>query len=380
MNKTAHYDLPQWEAEDRILRTDFNAAAAAVDAALDGLQSGLDAANASVAAAKTELTASISASAKELETKVNTVNSSLTSALNTQKSSTWTKTETLTADTCKRFGAATTSIPNAILAKLVDAMPWVLIKSYKTAGSFTFTVPDRYGGKNYRLGVYMVGGGGSGAGITGSNGCASGGAAGYGKNLELTVTPGTKIALTVGAGGAAVTAPANGNAGGATSFNGTSVSGGEGGKYGGSQGSWYAASGGQGADGPMSVIGTTESRILYGGVATRYGYGGDFLHTYGGQSQPPRESQNRFDPSMVTLCAGGATGNGVQTIAAMPDGTKGGNGAQSNAVTTAAKGENATGNGNGGGSVRNTGGANASYPNLSGAGSPGMVLIYARPL
>ena len=43
MNYTQNYQLPQWVVTDRILRTDFNDSYEKIDAALDGLQDGLDA-------------------------------------------------------------------------------------------------------------------------------------------------------------------------------------------------------------------------------------------------------------------------------------------------------------------------------------------------
>ena len=40
MNHTPNYNLSQWDAEDKVLRTDFNADNAKIDAALSGLASG----------------------------------------------------------------------------------------------------------------------------------------------------------------------------------------------------------------------------------------------------------------------------------------------------------------------------------------------------
>ena len=40
MNQTQNLHLPQWEAEDRILRTDFNDAMAAIDAAVPRIVTG----------------------------------------------------------------------------------------------------------------------------------------------------------------------------------------------------------------------------------------------------------------------------------------------------------------------------------------------------
>lgn len=261
---------------------------------------------------------------------------------------------------------------------------WTLIQSYVTAGAITFTVPDHYGdGQPYQIGVYLLGGGGSGGAFwtINANGAAGGGAAGYGKNIILTVTPGQQITGVVSAGGTAVVASTSsnyvgGNAGGSTSFNGVTVAGGSGGicgTYG------NGSNGGQGSDAfgydiPMGVYSP------YGGRATtsiKYPPGSDIY--WGGLSQSARECQNAFDPSMVTLAAGG---NGrvysgtpyIQTGATLLDNTKGGNGAATYSVS--AVGGNATGNGNGGGGAVAT--TATGYTATSGSGAPGAIFIYAK--
>ncbi len=292
----------------------------------------------------------------------------------------YTENQVLSSDTVTKYKLPSGSLPDAVFNKLLEAMPWTLIQEYKTAGSYTWTAPDLYGGASYKIGVYMAGGGGSGAAgqMNGAGTAiygASGGASGYGKNVEMTVTPGQQIAAVVGTGGASKSGFSPGNAGGTTSFNNITVSGGSGGNAQNTHNfSGFGADGGQGSD---ACLGTSESNArVYGSCVTK-----SYYYTPGGRSQSPRESQNRFDPSMVTLCAGGfaswnrtGTGFASQTIDAMPDGTKGGDAATaSNAV---AKGENATGNGNGGGAafiILDTAGTS-----ISGAGSPGMILIYAK--
>ena len=245
-------------------------------------------------------------------------------------------------------------------ASIGAAAAWKLIAQYKTAGSYTWTVPTGV----TQIGVYMVGGGGSGA--RGSEGSSqtyypTGGAAGYGKNIELTVTPGRKIAVVVGAGGAGTTGKngANGNAGGTTAFNGVTVLGGAGGTKAGTH--TDGADGGQGSDPNPGFRAATVP--MYGSCPTR-----NIPTCHGGLSQSPRESQNRFDPGMVTLCAGGAH---TQTVMAMPDGTKGGDGASGKDCVAGS----ATGNGNGGGASFV---GNLTDSTTSGSGSPGMILIYAK--
>ena len=335
MNRTEHYGLPQWEEQDRILRTDFNAANAAVDAALHALGEGAAA----------------------------------------LRADTWKKEETLAAATRLLYGLAAGTAPDAALAKLAAALPWTLVQEYRAAGAYTWTAPDLFGGADYKIGVYMVGGGGSGAAAAAGDDhiAVSGGAAGYGKNIELTVTPGQTIAAVVGSGGSIVTASSSatvkvsaGNAGGTTAFNGVTALGGSGGKYAPRAGTASGADGGQGSDASANYSGGIR---LYGSCGAMSDWSNNYA--YAGRSQSPRESQNRFDPGMVTLCAGGcATGFQGQTIVAMPDGTKGGDGAKSD--RGAAVAQDATGNGNGGGAACGTTGARA------GGGRPGMILIYAK--
>ena len=243
-------------------------------------------------------------------------------------------------------------------ASIGAAAAWKLIAQYKTAGSYTWTVPAGV----TQIGVYMVGGGGSGA--NGSQGSQTyyptGGAAGYGKNIELTVIPGWKIAVVVGAGGAGTTGNTErGNAGGTTAFNGVTVLGGAGGTWASTQAD--GANGGQGSDPNPGFRAATVP--MYGSCPTQ-----NTSYSHGGLSQSPRESQNRFDPGMVTLCAGGAP---TQTVMAMPDGTKGGDGASGKDCVAGS----ATGNGNGGGASFV---GNLTDRTTSGSGSPGMILIYAK--
>lgn len=337
MNRTEHHGLPQWEEQDRILRTDFNEANAAVDAALHALDTD-------------------------------------TAAL---QADTWKKEQTLAAATRLLYSLAAGAAPDAAFVKLAAVLPWTLVKEYRAAGAYTWTAPDLFGGRSYRVGVYMVGGGGSGGVVKGTQ-VATGGAAGYAKNLMLTVKPGQKIPLVVGAGGAASSAA--GKTGGTTSFNAVTVFGGEGGKTGSDTYGADGASGGQGSD--ASHLRTNKTRILYGGTAAMCGVVSSSSiarFRQGGESQPTRESQNRFDPGMVTLCAGGFSGTevGAETITAMPDGTKGGSGKQISSAADSLTGESATGNGNGGGAASNLA-SSAAGTLASGAGSPGMVLIYAK--
>lgn len=290
-----------------------------------------------------------------------------------QVSGIYTAEETLTSTTAQSFGLSASATPDEVF-QIISQYCWRLIASYKTAGSFQFTVPDGV----TEIGVYMVGGGGSGAsgGLTSSQAfVATGGAAGYGGNFIFQVTPGQIISGIVGAGGGSVSQMNNGKTGGSTSFNNITVSGGSGGSFNLASSPVRGGTGGQGSDASGNSGGDVyNARKIYAGTQTYQNNG-----VVGGFSQTPRESQNAFDTTMVTLCAGGwAKGietNDVETILPMPDGTKGGSG--KNGFRVVVYGENATGNGNGGGASYNYNDTGY-YACYSGAGSPGMVLIYTR--
>ena len=177
------------------------------------------------------------------------------------------------------------------------------------------------------------------------------------------MTPGQEIPIVIGAGGVGVNSKNNGNKGGTTSVNGVAVEGGDGGNM--SEG----AAGGQGSYGTPSSNTTAK---LYGSIPTP----GDTFNESQFTKQNPLESQNKFDPFMVTLCAGGGAseyGNPhsaeiTQEMVAMPDGTKGGDGLK----TQGKVGIDATGNGNGGGGIVSSDWC------TSGKGSDGAVFIYTR--
>ena len=256
--------------------------------------------------------------------------------------------------------------------------PWQLIDLLDNTGEMagTWTAPDVFEGENYDLGVYEIGGGGSGGAAHEDSASsprprAAGGASGYGKNFIIqNVSPNTQYAYVIGAGGAAVSITssvhyADGNAGGTTSFNGTEAEGGDGGGAG-YQGyySENGANGGQGSDSTGTSL--TTDRSLFGCCAS---YSSSSSGVAGGTSQSAREGQNMFDQTMITLCAGGWSQDGAfQTIAPMPDGTKGGDGKWN------ANGENATGHGNGGGGTTRSGTSSST----SGSGSDGAIFLYAR--
>ena len=291
----------------------------------------------------------------------------------------------LSAETAGLYGLSGTAVSDDVF-RILSRYHWKLIQAYRTAGAVEFTVPDGVS----LLGVYLVGAGGGGGANKGNASLATGGASGYGKNVVLKVTPGQKISGVVGAKGIGGkwdgTAFKSSTNGGATSFGEVTANGGEAGKRLEENGR-IGASGGQGSDGPckdpMELISLSKpvyKKSTYGSVSSdpRWGdqYGDSSFR--GGDSQPPKESQNAFDPLMVTLSAGGwayASSDedrcAHEEINPLPDKTKGGNGSSQDSQN--AIGGNATGNGNGGGAACVY---SATYTATGGNGSAGMILIY----
>ena len=73
-NHTEHFSLNQWQADDQVLRTDFNEDNAKIDSALKGLSDGLAAAQAEKAD-QTALDALAAEVAKKAATNLSTVKS-----------------------------------------------------------------------------------------------------------------------------------------------------------------------------------------------------------------------------------------------------------------------------------------------------------------
>lgn len=135
------------------------------------------------------------------------------------------------------------AVPNdalVALKHLTEIANPLKIYSQETAGSYTWVVPDLNDGKDYYIGVFIIGAGGSGCALRWiynydytPNGC--GGASGFTQCFVIKVTPGQSYQLVVGKGGASVSVTsaehANGEKGGESSFNGVIADGGDGGKY-----------------------------------------------------------------------------------------------------------------------------------------------------
>ncbi|WP_157062722.1 phage tail protein [Pseudomonas sp. Q12-87] len=147
---------------------------------------------------------------------------------------------------------------------------------YNAAGVFQWTVPANV----WKVFVEVRGGGGSGAFGSLETGAGGGGAGGFSTRL-VPVTPGTVITITVGAGGASVSAANTmGNPGGTSSF-----------------GPHCSATGGAGG-------------LITGGAGGGYGSGGDFNGMLGSGNPPVRNSAG-------TGANGGAGGGGESIFAAV---------------------------------------------------------------
>lgn len=268
----------------------------------------------------------------------------------------YSKEDVLSNGTKALYGLADSAVPDDAFEK-VGKTNWKLIASFKEAGNVEFVVPNGI----TEIGVYMVGAGGNGVKISDTyyRWCATGGAAGYGKNVIMQVTPGDKISGIVGS------APS-----GTTSFNGEIVEGGASANTakGGSSGGAIIAGGAGGGQGSMAI----DYYAKYTSGYNIYGCNAPVFLSIG-PTQYLKDGQNMFDPTMITLCAGGGfSGSSGQNINAMPDGTKGGNGSTGSDEADLET-IDATGNGNGGGSV-----GTGTAITREGYGSPGMILIYAR--
>lgn len=247
-------------------------------------------------------------------------------------------------------------------SKTYDAIKkrrWNLLAEYKTAQSFIFTVPAGIS----QLGAVVMGGGASGG--CGARGHSIGGSGGQVEQFVIDVTEGQQIAGVVGIGGPARKWTSSGSGsvtgydGGASSFNGITAAGGT------------ASKGGQG---PTLTTGTVGAA---GGVIDGDKYG---------PSQPSAKLINLFEPGKVLSASGGnPVSDSVHygdTAGGVSDYGSGGTGRSTDRNSTRdATADAATGNGCGGGGAYNYNYLYNSLGNcvlVSGAGSPGMVLIYGR--
>lgn len=304
----------------------------------------------------------------------------------------WSKDETATSSTLSLFDATT---PDDIFVNLAGLQ---LIQSYTTAGSYSWTVPT--GVTNVT--VALIGGGGSGAArstvsSSTTNHYCTGGGSGEALLLEdYTVTPGNNISIVIGAGGTSVSKTSSsggqsgdGVSGGSTSFNGNTVSGGDGGY----QSATTAVHGGQTAPQWYLVTKYTASGdhisklLVFGGIIIPYP--DSSTYGYAGISK----SQNVFDRLVnlgiipFTLCAGNPAYCGDSTTyyygpsstnAILPNGNNGSKSAAlsgtSSVTATATQGTD-PGCGGGAAAAFTTSGTAIS---TSAAGADGGVFIYVK--
>lgn len=244
-----------------------------------------------------------------------------------------------------------------------NASGWKEIARYDTAGSYTWTCP-----KTAIYGVFIVGGGGSGAAgkatSSSTNQIACGGAGGYVKSVNGQITNGTSFAVTVGAGGASVSKTSAGVqagiAGGSSSFGTVSAGGGEGGK----SGNTSISLGGQNSSYNTSRYGPYLAPSTYASSSSVYmahlflvnPYTGLYCVGNGGgavtQSSESSDSQYSGGKNALTGLGGG---DGVKSRAA------------------AVVGESASEFGSGGGAA-----VGFNYNATSGAGADGIVIIYEK--
>lgn len=260
-----------------------------------------------------------------------------------------------------RGDAPADPLPSQALERLASLI-WRPVAAYRTAGTHTFVVPDIFGGDAYLLGVLLMGGGGSGAASTGAysiNAGASGVLEQRVLRVGTDVNIGDTVTVTVGAGGAAVTASGtddgeSGAAGGSSSFGALiTAAGGEGGNI--SYNSTPSLP--VGGQSPGAADGTAPFGGVYAIIAGNSNSGHYPLSPC---------AINRFDSTdMHVYC--GAGGDVRQSTVERAGGHAGAGAYQSTPAGTA------TAPGDGGGACYNTGGTAK-----SGAGAPGLCLIYAR--
>lgn len=271
--------------------------------------------------------------------------------------------------TAAQVGAASTNIVNT---------GWKLLWSKTTAGAENWVAPDLFGGKSYKIGVLVIGGGGSGGAAIGrySNGTYKiaemrGGSSGESLCFEMEVTPGASYPVVVGLGGEAEsltvggkhTQDSSGSSGGASSFDGKTA---DGGSAGGS-----ISSGRPNGAQPNSYTGDAS-------------FGGEIVPAYnsynGAQSAAgnPAMCFNPFEHKRI-LGAGGNAGEyaskgGVDPITGL-GGSDGVYKVNSNAVATAAT---APGCGGGAASAYTSRDVEMELNATSGKGGDGAVYIYVQ--
>jgi len=215
-------------------------------------------------------------------------------------------------------GANYGSSGSVILSSGASAAPsWsttIDVQTFNSSG--TWTKPS---GNFQYVKVQLWGGGGSGA--KGANSVPGGGGGGGGYNeVILNYSSLSDTAVTIGSGGASVTANADGNAGGTTSF-GTLVY-----AYGGGGGGVDGVAGGGGGGGGPFSAGVSSTSRTAGNGAGLAGNGGD------GTSISGVNGENGTDGSFGGGGGGGSTNNSSDTNGAGGSSVYGGGGGGAGAV------------------------------------------------
>lgn len=240
-------------------------------------------------------------------------------------------------------------------------VPGQTILKYTTAGATTFTPPT---GVTSAEVLVVAGGGGGGSGVGGDLRGGGGGAGGLISDAAVAVTPGSSIALTVGAGGAAAvtgsdsvfdTLTADGGGRGGSGAQ-TGFAGGSGGGGGANSGGANSFAGGTGVSGEGSNGGTGGSD----GTSYRNGGGGGGASAVGAAGSANGTggagTASIITGASVTYAGGGGGGGPVAANGGAGGGGRGG--AYSAGAATA--GSPNTGGGGGGGANTVAGAAGGS--------------------
>jgi hypothetical protein len=282
------------------------------------------------------------------------------------------------------------------LLLFLDKTPKASAQTFITSGT-TWTVPSDWNNVNNSLEV-IGGGGGGGGGFqqstgNGGYGGGGGGGGGYAKVTNVTLTPGSVVAIAIGAGGGGGASSAGGTDGGDTylcnsTSNCTSITdsavivGAKGGNAGGA--GLTATAGASGAGGAStSAVGS----LKYNGGAG--GTGGPFVSSSGGGggggggAAGPNAAGNAGATPTTSTAGGGGQGDGsAGGTGGTTSGTNGNNGTEYDATHGSGGGaaggdgsKNSAGSpgGNGGlyGAGGGAGGGNGRAASLGGAGGAG---------
>lgn len=286
---------------------------------------------------------------------------------------------------------ANATIGDALMAVSLGASKgWQLLQEWTTAGTYTWTVPDLFGGKSYEIGVLVIGAGGSGAAYSGVyngsgvyyGGYATGGGSGDSIYFLLSVVPGGSKTVVVGNKGASVVSDGSaayniqGNNGGTSSFDGKIANGGRGG-YSSVRRSYAAVN--------TMVLSAVSADAEYGtlfggdvtlGTSTSGSTGSGFSPLgVGTYSINPAMCFNPFECKRI-LGSGGSSLNVNSNHFDPIDGTGGGIGATSE--TSKCTAGSATAPGCGGGGACCNSNSSTKFIATSGAGADGAVKLYVR--